>query len=269
MNAIYLSKELSKKEIDRLNKKIKKRYKNIEIMVISENLKKNKEFMKNIDLLNIPIVDGRWLFKLLVVQVIEYIAKCQEKKLNDLEIILMANKYNDLVCNYIIRLIKIVKSLKVVSNDKVRYGKIEKQLFEEDGSILIITNNRRKALKDANIIINFDYDDEKINEFNINRNAIIVNLKSKVNINTKKFEGININFYEIYLKKRSIDIFEWLRGFNSVDIYESYLYQNSNLSNIWNTIQNDKIRIKNLIGNNGIISRKEYIKTLDKNNKLA
>ena len=230
------------------------------MIVVSKNLKNNQSFMENIMQIDIPIVDGKWLFKFLVVQVLEYIIKNQNKKISDIRIAFTVDTYDDLILYYIKILIGKVKNFTIVTKNRGRYRNIEEELFNEEGEILLITNNRRKSLKNVDIIFNFDYNNEKINSFIINEQAIIINLKEKIDIKTKRFNGININDYEINFKNRFIEMLEWIEQFKNRDIYESYLYKIGNIKDIMNIINKDKVKIKNLIGNNGVISKKEYEK---------
>ena len=49
----------------------------------------------------------------------------------------------------------------------------------------------------SQIILNIDFPKELINKYNIQDEAIIVNVKGTVKINKKRFNGLNINDYEI------------------------------------------------------------------------
>ena len=49
----------------------------------------------------------------------------------------------------------------------------------------------------SQIILNIDFPKELINKYNINDDAIIVNVKGKIKINKKRYNGLNINNYEI------------------------------------------------------------------------
>lgn len=263
MNTLYLSKRTSVNKIKRMIKKNR-----LDALVISKYLKKDEEYMKDIKKLNIPISDGRWLFKFLIIYILEYIAKCQKRKKRDLKIAFMCN-YNSSIISYFIKeIISNVKNLKIITNVRRKFEKLEKDLLEECGSVLIITNSRRKALENIDIVINFDFSSKQINEFNLNNRMIIINLKDKIEINSKRFDGININYYEIDFNNKAIMIYEWIKDYNLTEIYESYLFQKNNIDNIINIIKKDKVSIKYLIGNNGKINEKEYMKLLDKRYKL-
>ena len=49
----------------------------------------------------------------------------------------------------------------------------------------------------SQIILNIDFPQELINKYNIYDDAVIVNLKGNIKINKKRFNGLNINNYEI------------------------------------------------------------------------
>lgn len=264
MKALYIS---NKTNIKKIKKKIKK-YRDIEMIVTSNSIKENKDFIEELKLLNIPIVDGRWVFKLLIIQVIKYIVKIQNREMYNIELTFIANDYTDLIHYYITHLIDKVKSLKIITNERWKFEKIENELFKEEGNILLITNNKRKAFKNTDIAINFDFNSEQINSFNINR-TVVINLKEKIDIKSKRFNGININFYDIIFDNKIIKIFDWLKDFKNVEIYESYLYKNTSIKNLMDTINNDKVEIKYLIGNNGTIDEKEYLNILDKRYNLS
>ena len=137
--------------------------------------------------------------------------------------------------------------------------KIEDYLYNELGVILNITNNKSKSLSNANIIINIDFPEEIINKYEINSNAIIVNIFNEIKIRAKKFNGININYYKTCIPKEyQID------GFQNNLVYESSIYKYS-YENARKDIIANKIRIKKLVGINGDISENEFCKNLKYN----
>ena len=70
-------------------------------------------------------------------------------------------------------------------------------------------------------------------------------------IKSKKFNGININYFKINLPKKYK-----LEGFQNEVVYESLIYQ-YNLYKARELITKDKIKILKLIGNNGYIKDRE------------
>ena len=120
--------------------------------------------------------------------------------------------------------------------------------------MITITNNKRKSLLKSEIILNFDFVQEVLNEYNIYENAIIINIEGDIKILKKRFNGINVNNYEI----KSIisnDLFsvEKLKYFYLKDLAEAEIYRKDSFENIKKDIKKGKYEIKNLYGNNGIV----------------
>lgn len=262
MKAIYISNEsLSARKVKKI---IKKQGKDACFFVLTKNVKQNKKIIKVINKLELPICDGRWLFKYLVVQVLEYIEKQQKKKMEEQNLAFVIDSYNEIVEFYIKYLTNKVKSLKIITEKRNKFKQIENEMFQNDGTVLTISNNKRKALKNIDIIINFEYSEEKINKFAIKDNAIIINLKEKITIISKRYRGININSYDICFSNRYLEMLEWIKKFENKEIYESYIYGKQNIYNIEKQMIKDNVEIKELIGNRGKISKEEYQNVLDK-----
>ena len=267
MKAIYISNEdLSARKIKKI---IKKQGKDTCFFVLTKKVKQNKKILEVISKSDLPICDGRWLFKYLVVQVLEYIEKEQGKELEKQNLAFMTDNYNEIVEFYIKYLTKKVKSLKVITEKGRKFKQIEDEVFQTEGTVLTISNNKRKALKNIDIIINFEYSEEKINQFAIKDNAFIINLKEKITITAKRYRGININSYDISFSNRYLDILEWIKKFENKEIYESYIYGKQNIYNIETEMIKDNVEITELIGNRGKISREEYQNILDKSSYLT
>lgn len=118
--------------------------------------------------------------------------------------------------------------------------------------MLNITNNKKKSLLKVEIIINIDFAEENINKYKIYDKAIIININDKINIQSKRFNGINVNYYKIEIPNEYK-----LEGFQDEIIYESLLYGKS-FKNANKEILKDNIKINKLIGNNGIIKEHEF-----------
>lgn len=118
--------------------------------------------------------------------------------------------------------------------------------------MLNITNNKKTSLLKSEIIINIDFSEELINKYKIFNRAIIVNILDKINIYKNNFNGVNINYYRIYMPNK-YKVLE----FDDEIIYESLIYQYKELSTIRQKIREDKISIKEFIGNNGLIQESE------------
>jgi hypothetical protein len=128
---------------------------------------------------------------------------------------------------------------------------IEKYLYNEFGIILNISNNKRKSLIKSEFIINVDFPQELINKYRISDDAIMINISENIELDSKRFSGININYYKIQIpEKYKLD------NFNDEIVYESLIY-NKKYTDISKRIIKDKIKIKKLIGKNGFIMENE------------
>ncbi len=120
--------------------------------------------------------------------------------------------------------------------------------------MLNISNNRKKSLLKSQIIINMDFPEELINKYKIFDNAIIININDKINLQSKRFNGINVNYYKINLPEEYK-----LDKFMDEIVYESLIYTKNNYKEISKKIMQDNIKIIGLIGNNGNISKNEIV----------
>lgn len=258
---LFKSNKIRNKKIIKIAKRIKKKLydNNIENVVLSNYLEENEILKQKLYCQNINILDGRYLFYLLIPEIIEYILKRQKVKLQNGEVTLLINDFTQNNAKIITYIAQNVKRVNIVTNHSNKFKKIEDYLYNELGVILNITNNKSKSLSNANIIINIDFPEEIINKYEINSNAIIVNIFNEIKIRAKKFNGININYYKACIPKEyQID------GFQNNLVYESSIYKCS-YENARKDIIANKIRIKKLVGINGDISENEFCKNLKYN----
>ena len=136
-------------------------------------------------------------------------------------------------------------------------------MYYNHGIILNISNNYSKSLRKSNIIINYDFLEEEINKYVINKTACLININHKVKINSKSFSGLNINSYNINLPNK-YEYGEWQKNFNTAIFYESLIYKNTSAKNIIQELQKDHFTIHSLNGINGVIRKNEYLKIAKK-----
>ena len=146
-----------------------------------------------------------------------------------------------------------MKRLNVITNHIEKGKRIQEYLYNNFGIMLNVTNNKRKSLLKSEIIINIDFVEEDINRYKIYDNAIIININDKINIQSKRFNGINVSYYKIEMP----DEYK-LEGFKDEIVYESLIYGKT-LKNINKEILKDNIKINRLIGNNGFIKEHEFL----------
>ncbi|MBO5004761.1 MAG: hypothetical protein J6D03_05880 [Clostridia bacterium] len=123
--------------------------------------------------------------------------------------------------------------------------------------MIAVSNNKKKSLQKAKIIINFDLKQDEISKYQINRNAVIINLSDNIMKMEKSFNGIIINSMQITninYKIRNYYLFEY------IDLYESYIFEEKRLEKALDKIEKDNIIIKGLLGERGRIQNMEYTK---------
>ena len=252
------------KKAERIVKKLKK--KNINKIVISKKLKENQQMIKQFNNYDITIFDGKWLMKYLLGEIIEYIGQIQKLQPID-EIAILSNDLSDEVKNNIINFSNKYKKIRIVTNHIEKFKKLEQEIYDKYGVSIIITNNKRKALAKSILIINFDFVQETINQFNINENAIIINLEEKIKINKKRYNGLIITDYGVELDKNKLDlsnlkeILKKQDEFYLKEILEERIYTLSKtqpsfkaFATIRNIIKENNIKVRQIYGANGSIS---------------
>lgn len=256
------------KRTEKIVEKIKK--KQIHEAVLSGKIKENEAFINMLRNYDIAIIDGKWLMQYMVEDIIQYLDEKQKIKENS-EISILANDLNNEVRQNIRKFSNKYKKIRIVTNHLEKFKKLEEELYEEKGISMIITNNKRKALSKSELIVNFDFVQEVINQYNIVENATIINLNDKIKINKKRFCGIIITDYEVEIQKNINnektkfldidDILEKQEEFSLKEIIEEKVYSNfakqpdfNRFEMIENFIKRHNIKIKKLYGINGIFS---------------
>lgn len=198
-----LSKAKIKKKI-RISKKIKQilEKNNCKNVLISKDLKENIDFVNLLYSNNIEIIDGRELFKMYILDIVDYIVKKQKLKIQDCKIAILTNQYNRFIETVTKKLSVQCKNLQIVTNHIEDFERLEDRLYEE-GVIITVTNNKRKSLLNSNIILNMDFSKEILNMYNIYEKAVIINFEEEVRIKKKRFEGKIINWYRLGVKDDS------------------------------------------------------------------
>ena len=251
----------------KFNKVDKKFVKNLIYLLKQNNLKnvvlakslENKSILKNMLYSNnFNIINGRFLIKTSVVEILDYIMKNRESSLKQEEISILVNENTNINLSLIKNIAKVAKRVNIITNNIVRFKKLEKSLYEEDGIMISIGNNRKKGILKSKFIVNIDFPEELLNKYKINKEAIIINIENECKINTKVFSGVIVNNIDIkYDNKKEIET-SLYKEFDKNKIYESSLISLDNLYEINGLKKHNNFKIVNTIGNNGIIHEAEY-----------
>lgn len=226
---------------------------NIKIVVLEKKLMENSNIKNIIYSNNINILDGTRLDKFLVYNLVQKIYQYKKTNIQAGEITLLINENDDINVETIIMLAKEIKRLNIITNDIKKFRKIVDYLYKELGILIKLSNNVKTNLRSSDIIVNIDFPEEIVNKLEIPNNAVVLNMPKNINIKSKKFSGINIKAWEIEVPDKYV-----LEGFNTSIMYEASLYTKP-VMKVFEQIQNDDIKIKKLIGVNGVINAKEFI----------
>ena len=262
-----------KYSLNKLEMILKKELQNKEnIYLVSNKLKENKICLI-MDEQNIEYLTEEKIKKVLIFEMLQYIINLQNKEISDLDATVLVNNTNDINMYLLEELAKQVKTLKIVSLNIYKFKNLEEKLYNEYGIPIQFSNSYRKSLEKSKLIINLDFNEFEINEYEIFDKAIILNcINDNIKIKTRLFNGIIINSLDIELNKEIIE------QYKKINIYEQYtrlmIYastiEKENTLNIFEKLKLDSVLVTSLIGNNGVINKNEFkniIKKLDKNEK--
>ena len=202
---------------------------------------------------DIKIFDGKWLEKYLILDILEYIINKKQIIKTETEIAITANEITDLLIEMIKILSKQYKKLTIVTNHIEKLRKIEKEIKEKEGILIILSNNKNKSLLKSQFIINMDFNQELINQYRIYEEAIIINAEENIRIDAIRFNGIVINDYEIEIGRKEFIWRDGIEKYRQRDLIEAELYVRDTYKNIRKKIQKNNIKIKELYGINGIV----------------
>lgn len=220
-NKMFINKNLEKASLKskiKIVQKIKNILENKKVrqLCIEKNLKNDIQFINLLYSNNINICTPKWIFKQKTDEFISQILK--DKKREETEISICVNEVDSQVENYIYKFAKEFKTINIVTNHIGKFKKIEEKLYEEDGILINLSNNRRKSLLKAKLILNIDFPKELINEFAIYDNSTIINWDDNLKIRKKRFNGKIIEEINLDLAENS-EVVEFIKR-NNLEKYD-------------------------------------------------
>ncbi len=247
---------INQNKIEKLAQKTKKvleKNSTSQKVVLSKEIQKENLYINYLNTYGLKIQDGRWLFEILITDIIEYIINKKNLETSKLKISMLINDITDFEIENIKLLAKKYKNLNIVTNHIEKIKKIEEELLEKEGIMITVTNNRKKSLVKSDIIYNVDFPEEILNKYVIKDDAIIINLRGKMKIKKKRFNGIIINNYEINLRDDKKDEKMISKKYYFRDIYQAELYQKQGFNNLKEKVKKDNVRVSKLFLSNGEI----------------
>ena len=121
--------------------------------------------------------DGNGLFEYIIYEILMYIINIQNRKPELEDIYIIANNIDEVMLGNIIFLSTKFKNVNIVSKNIGKYDYIETLVYNNTGNSVILLNNKRKSLRRAKYIINVDNSIKELNEYLIYRKAIIINMQ--------------------------------------------------------------------------------------------
>lgn len=254
-NTITLPINESTKEnqIEKISKKTQKligKLSNSKKIILSKKMKKEEKYINYLNTYGFEIANGKWLFEILLTDIINYIV--EKQKIEKVNISILINDLTDIEFQNIKILAQKYSTINIVTNHVEKFKNLEKKL-QEEGIIITITNNKKKSLMKSQIIINIDFPKELINKYRINENATIINVKKNIKITQKRFNGLTVNDYEIDFRNDICNEKYLNNEYELKDLYESGLYKKSPFEEVRKKILKDKVTISKLVLNNGVI----------------
>ena len=248
---INIGEIMDDKKINILTKKIKKVLDktNCKTVILTRTLKEQKEFVNMLNNYGIKVINGKWLFAILSSKALDYIVKKEKLKKEETNISVLVNEnFSDYIFENIKNIVKNYKSVNIITKHIEKFRKLEKEILEKEGTMITLSNNKKKSLKRSKIILNVDFDEEELNKYNIPEDAIIVNINGNIDIKKKRFNGLNINDYEISFE--IYDEFDYNKEklYWKKDLYEASIYKKQPYQYIERKISKDKVKIIELIG---------------------
>lgn len=246
-------------------KRLMKKY-HVQQIVLAEELRTNEMFLQEFQSNRkveeqVHILDGTGMMPYLVKDIVEFISQKQGRtpELEDLYLLIKKEDYS--YKDNIVFLAQHFKTVNIVTTSLKAYQKFAKQLEEKQDIIVTVTNNKKKSLKRARWIINFDLMTQEIQKYTINRNATIIYLNKQGIYEQNNFEGLHICQAGIDVSQEIKGFFEKQHLLNQCSLtilYESTIEKGKSFRKVIEGIQKDKVKVKRLYGRRGILAEKEY-----------
>lgn len=189
---------------EKIEKKLIKKLIKLDIkqVILSKELKKNKELTNKIYSLNIDILNGKNLFEYLTLDTIKYVIKKRNLTENECHISILINDLNEIAKENILRIVQKYKKVNIISNHTKRFQEFQEEILEKYGIMIIVSNNKKRGMIKSNIVVNYDFPKEYINLYNIHEEAVIINIHENIDIINKRFNGFNIKNYEVIKRNK-------------------------------------------------------------------
>lgn len=252
------------KQCIRKLKKLMKKEK-INRIVLADELKNDEYFLQhfitNQEKQEFTILNGKNVFFYLLLEIIQFILEKQHKHTNSEDIYVLLHHNKQAYLDNILFLLQHFKTVNIVTDNLKPFQLLAEKVEAEEGIQMTVSNNKRKSLRKAKIIINFDFAEEELSQYVIYRNAIFIHVGNSLSYENQTFGGVQIQRMEIDTSKEIKQLFQKYHLLESTSLgilYEGILNQNENFQKVRKQIEKDQVKILSLYGKNGLIDSSEY-----------
>lgn len=198
-------------------------------------------------------LDGKHILRYMLPEVIEYSFKMLDKESKLEEIYICVEEFSRDNIKLIEEINERVKVVNIVTNHIKQFRELEKRL-ERNEIYITVSNNKRKSLKRAKVIINIDF--ENFKDYNINRNSIIINARNDLALG-KGFEGICIEKVIVDTNK-IMRIFSEMEEMNKYQLIEGEVVKTNEYIKAREVVKNNKLKIVRALGKRNLINIEEF-----------
>lgn len=192
------------------------------------------------------IINGNYLYESMINEILDYVLENSKNiGLEQVNLGLLINLLSYNRMQFVKNISSKVKGLTILTDTVAKFSNLSNEILEDTGLCLKVTNNVKSGIKNCDIIINFDFDLNKITDCNYN-NCIMINFNNKIEKSKKNYKGIIINDINVDIQEN--EIFKYINPEK---------YRNIALAQSLTENKND-LKIKYLIGIKGKIEPKEF-----------
>lgn len=137
--------------------------------------KKHQNYIEDVIKVN---ENSKAIYCTFIIEILNNIIKIKNEQAEEQSIYVLTN--NEVDAKLLENFKKQYKMIYIVTENIEKLKKLEDRA-EENLEMLAVLNNKRKSLARAKYIINFDFNRENINQYNINRTAVLLNLYKRRN----------------------------------------------------------------------------------------
>ena len=248
-------------------KKLMKRYQ-ISTLVLSEKLRENKEFLKEFQedrILDkkLHILNEKEMMPYLIKEIMEYILQKSGNTTELEDLYLLIKKDYSSYKENIAFLAQSFKTINIVTTSIKNYQKLANQLEEKYNVMITVNNNKKKSLRKAKWIVNFDVPIEDMKKYTICQNSAIIYLEENGIYQEGGFEGIHICNAGIDVSDEIKEYFtdqNLLGQYPITILYESTITGKNSFLAIKKQMKKDKLKVTKLYGSRGVLEDCEYKK---------